>query len=222
VSATPTSRATDLRLGVAIEVVTIGWMVIEATIALGAGVASHSVSLETFGLDSLIELVSAGTLLWRLEVERHEREALGRVVSEGRIEQVERRASRIVGWALFALVGYIVLAVAVNALIGQRAEIAPVGVALAAASSLIMPALWWSKRFIAARIDSAALRADAACSLVCAYMSLTLLAGLALNALFGWWWADSVAALALIYFIVREGREALEAAEGQDTCACGD
>jgi divalent metal cation (Fe/Co/Zn/Cd) transporter len=215
-------RVADLRLGVAVEIITILWMVIEATVALGAGIASHSVSLESFGLDSLIELLSAGALLWRLEVERREREALGRVASEERIERVERRASRIVGWALFALVGYIIVAVALSLLLGQRAEVPPVGIALAVASSLVMPALWWSKRVIAARIDSAALRADAACSLVCAYMSWTLLAGLAVNAFFGWWWADSLAALALVYFIAREGREALEAAAGKDSCGCED
>ncbi len=85
-----------------------------------------------------------------------------------------------------------------------------------------MPLLWQGKLRVAKRIGSAALRADAACSVTCAYMSLTLLAGLLLNRLFGWWWADPLAALALVYFLVQEGREALHEARTGETCSCGD
>src|SRR5207253_8816835 len=96
------------------------------------------------------------------------------------------------------------------------------GVGLAIAAATIMPLLWQGKLRVARRIDSAALKADAACSVTCAYMSLTLLAGLLLNRLFGWWWADPLAALVLIYFLVREGREALHEARTGETCSCGE
>src|SRR5262249_1171739 len=108
--------------------------------------------------------------------------------------------------------------VGLSLLTHSRAEGAPAGIALAAAALIIMPALAFAKRRVAKAIDSAALRADAACSLVCAYMSATVLVGLGLTALFDWWWADGLAALALVWFIVREGREALEKAVGRDTC----
>src|SRR5438552_771879 len=96
-----------------------------------------------------------------------------------------------------------------------------VGCWLAIAAAIIMPLLWQGKLRIAKQIGSAALKADAACSATCAYMSLTLLAGLLLNRLFGWWWADPLAALGLVYFLVQEGREALHEAQTGETCHCG-
>ncbi len=218
-------RAASVRTGILVEIVSIGWMIVEAVVALGAGFASHSVSLQSFGIDSLVELFTGGILLWRLSVEQ-------RMLLTGAgadtsattidIEVIERRASRIAGWALYALAAYILLDIAYGLLMRQRPEATPWGIGLALAASVIMPVLWLVKRRVAARIGSAALRADAACSIVCAYMSVTLLIGLGLTQLFGWWWADSLAALALLYFIVREGREALEKASGHDSCGCGD
>src|SRR5438270_410434 len=96
------------------------------------------------------------------------------------------------------------------------------GVGLAVAAAIIMPLLWQGKLRVAKQIGSAALKADAACSVTCAYMSLALLAGLLLNRFFGWWWADPLAALALVYFLVHEGREALHEARTGETCSCGD
>jgi divalent metal cation (Fe/Co/Zn/Cd) transporter len=95
------------------------------------------------------------------------------------------------------------------------------GVGLAVAAAIVMPLLWQGKLRVAKRIGSAALKADAACSVTCAYMSLTLLAGLLLNRLFGWWWADPLAAFALVYFLLQEGREALHEARTGETCSCG-
>jgi hypothetical protein len=162
-------------------------------------------------------------LLWRLNVEQRTLVAGADVESATeQIEGIERRASRFAGWALYALAVYIVLDVAYGLFTRQRPESTAWGIGLALAASIIMPALWYVKRRVAGRIGSAALRADAACSIVCAYMSVTLLIGLGLTRLFGWWWADSLAALALLYFIVREGREALEKASGHDSCDCGD
>lgn len=210
-----TERAGQIRLGIWIEIAAIGWMAIEAGIALITGIATHSISLEGFGIDSLIELLAGGILLWRLLVEQ-------RGGSAESIEQAERRAAWITAFSLFALALYIVAASAFALITRSRPEASWVGVGLALAAAMLMPLLWQGKLRIARRINSAALKADAACSVTCAYMSFTLLIGLLLNRFFGLWWADSLAALALVYFIAREGREALREARTGETCSCGD
>ena len=154
-------------------------------------------------------------MLWRLLVEQH-----GGSVE--RIEHAERRASWVTATSLFALAIYIVGDSAFSFLAQTRPESSWWGVALALAATIIMPLLWQGKLQIAKRIGSAALKADAACSVTCAYMSLTLLAGLLLNRIFGWWWADPLVALVLVYFLVQEGREALHEARTGETCYCGD
>ncbi len=209
-----TTRAGQVRLGVWIELVTIVWMVIEASVALSVGFATRSVSLQGFGLDSIVELIAGGILLWRLLVEQ-------RGGSTERIETAERRASWVTAISLFALAVYIVGDSAFAFLTRTQPEASWWGVGLAIAAAIIMPLLWQGKLRVAKRIGSAALKADAACSVTCAYMSLTLLAGLLLNRLFGWWWADPLAALALVYFLVQEGREALHEARTGETCSCG-
>ena len=207
-------RASQVRLGIGIEAVTIGWMVIEAAVALTTGFATRSVSLEGFGIDSIIELIAGGILLWRLLVE-------SRGGSGESVERAERRASWVTALGLFALALYIVGDSALTFLTGTRPEASWWGLGLAIAAAIIMPLLWQGKLRIAKRIGSAALKADAACSVTCAYMSLTLLVGLLLNHLFGWWWADPLAALALVYFIVQEGREAWHEARTGEHCTCG-
>jgi len=121
---------------------------------------------------------------------------------------------------LFALACYIVGDSTWTLLTGARPEASWWGMGLALAAAIIMPLLWQGKLRIARRIGSQALKADAACSVTCAYMSLTLLVGLLLNHFFGWWWADPLAALVLVYFIVREGREAWNFARTGETCSC--
>ncbi len=191
-------------------------MVIEATVALTTGFATRSVSLEGFGIDSIIELIAGGILLWRLLVEQ-------RGGSIERVEQAERRASWVTAISLFALALYIVGDSALTFLTRTRPESSWWGVGLAIAAAIIMPLLWQGKLRVAKHIGSAALKADAACSVTCAYMSLTLLVGLLLTHLFGWWWADPLAALALVYFFFREGREAwYEARRGEHCCGCTD
>ncbi len=209
----PDGHKEQLRLGIGIEVVTIVWMMIEATVALIAGFASRSVSLEGFGIDSLIELLAGGILLWRLLVE-------SRGSSQERIERAERRASWITALGLFALACYIVADSAWTLLAGSHPAASWWGVSLAIAAAIIMPLLWQGKLRVARRIGSAALKADAACSVTCAYMSFALLAGLLLNHILGWWWADPLAALALVYFILREGREAWHEARTGEQCSC--
>ena len=210
-----TTRAGQVRLGVWIELVTLVWMVIEASVALSVGFATRSVSLQGFGLDSIVELIAGGILLWRLLVEQ-------RGGSTERVGAAERRASWVTAISLFALGVYIVGDSAFAFVTRTQPEASWWGVGLAIAAAIIMPLLWQGKLRVAKRIGSAALRADAACSVTCAYMSLTLLAGLLLNRLFGWWWADPLAALALVYFLVQEGREALHEARTGETCSCGD
>ncbi|MGB8344759.1 MAG: cation transporter, partial [Ktedonobacteraceae bacterium] len=136
--------------------------------------------------------------------------------------RAERRAAWVSALSLFALALYIVVASILTFALHTRPESSAWGIGLAIAAAIIMPLLWQGKLRIARRIGSAALKADAACSVTCAYMSITLLIGLSLNALFGWWWADPLAALVLVYFIVSEGREALHEARTGETCACGD
>ncbi len=209
------SRAGQVRLGIWIELVSLLWMIIEAGVAITAGFATHSVSLEGFGLDSVIELVAGGVLLWRLLVEQ-------RGGSVEAVERAERRASWITAFGLFGLALYIVGDSAFAIITRSRPEASWWGVGLAMAAAVIMPLLWQGKLQVARRIRSAALKADAACSITCAYMSFTLLAGLLLNKFFGLWWADPLAALALVYFIVHEGREALQEARTGETCGCGE
>jgi divalent metal cation (Fe/Co/Zn/Cd) transporter len=209
-----TTRAGQVRLGVWIELGTIAWMVIEASVALSVGFATRSVSLQGFGLDSIVELIAGGILLWRLVVEQ-------RGGSLERIETAERRASWVTAISLFALAVYIVGDSAFAFVTRTQPEASWWGVGLAIAAAIIMPLLWQGKLRVAKRIGSTALKADAACSVTCAYMSLTLLAGLLLNRLFGWWWADPLAAMALVYFLVHEGREALHEARTGETCSCG-
>jgi divalent metal cation (Fe/Co/Zn/Cd) transporter len=209
------NRAGQVRLGVWIELISLFWMVIEACIAITAGFAAHSVSLEGFGIDSIIELIAGGVLLWRLLVER-------RGGSVERIEHAERRAAWITAFSLFGLALYIVASSAFALLTRSHPQVSWWGIGLAIAAAVIMPLLWQGKLRVARQIGSAALKADAMCSITCAYMSFTLLIGLLLNTLFGLWWADSLAALVLVYFIVREGREALHEARTGEACSCGE
>src|SRR5690349_20558687 len=209
------TRKGQVRLGVWIELVTILWMTIEAVIAISVGFATRSVSLQGFGLDSIVELIAGGILLWRLLVEQ-------RGGSLELIEGAERRASWVTALSLFLLAAYIVGESTFSFVTRTKPESSWWGVGLAMAAAIVMPVLWQGKLRVAKRIGSAALKADAACSVTCAYMSLTLLAGLALNRIFGWWWADPLAALALVYFLMQEGREALHEARTGEPCHCGE
>jgi divalent metal cation (Fe/Co/Zn/Cd) transporter len=209
------SRLGQLRLGIWIELIALFWMVIEASIAITTGFATHSVSLEGFGVDSIIELVAGSILLWRLLVEQ-------RGGSIEVVSQAERRASWITGICLFGLALYIVVDSVFALLTQSHPQVSWWGIGLAIAAAIIMPLLWQGKLRVAKRIGSPALKADAVCSVTCAYMSFTLLIGLLLNTFLGFWWADALAALALVYFIVREGREAIHEARTGEACSCGE
>lgn len=182
-------------------------MAAEAVLAIGAGITARSVLLTAFGFDSVIELLSGATLLWRLSAEA--RGAVGR-----RIEGIERRATVVSAALLVLLCVYLVLV----GLAGLVARIHPNGSALgagvAAAAVVVMPFLAWRKRRANIIIESAALRADVVETITCAYMAAATLAGAGLNLVFGLWWAEYVAALALLFFIAMETKEAVESARG--------
>jgi divalent metal cation (Fe/Co/Zn/Cd) transporter len=197
-------RSEDIRAGVRIEIITEAWMVVEMAVAIGAGIAAGSVLLIAFGLDSLIELVSGGMLLWRLGVESRGGDVAG-------VEHAEKRAERVVAATLALLCIYVLISAVYGLIAHSTPENSPLGIAVAAGAVLAMPYLAVVKRRISRRIHSEALAGDAVNSITCAYMAGTVLLGLALFALFGWWWVDKAAALV---FLVWLGRETLEAIEG--------
>lgn len=188
------------------EALTVAWMVVELIVALWAGIAARSVALTSFGVDSAVELLTALVVLRQLLL--HSERA-----SEAELDARERQASRLVGWGLYGLIVYIIVSSAWRLGSGSHPESSPAGLVLALAALAIMPGLWRWRLTLARRLDSPALRADAACSLVCLYLSALLLVGLLLDRVFGWWWADPLAALAMIWWIGGEASEALAAAK---------
>ena len=206
------SRADALRLALVLTCITLGWMTIEGAASLLLGWASNSLLLEAFGIDSVIELFSAAVLLWRLRVE-----ASGTATSE-HVNFVERRAARLVGYSLYALVGYVVLNSGYGLFIAKRitdTHESVWGILIGAVAKVGMPILAGYKLKVAARLNSRALRADAVESITCGYLSIVLMIGLAATWLLGWWWLDSVAALALIPFLVKEAGAAIR---GESCC----
>jgi len=192
-------REAALRQGIALEAVTVGYNTLEGLVAIAAGIAAGSVALTGFGIDSVIEVTSGALLWWRLRAE------LG-LAPLG--PTVERRAARGAGFLLLALGVYIVTDSVRVLVTGRRPESSLIGIVLTALSLIAMPLLARGKLRVAASLGSRALRADAHESIVCAWLSATTLFGLGLNAVLGWWWADPVAALAMLPLIVREGVEA--------------
>jgi divalent metal cation (Fe/Co/Zn/Cd) transporter len=202
--AVATARMTLLQQARLAQVLTVGWMVIEAGVAIVAGIAARSVALTAFGVDSGVELFSSVVVLHRL-LQRSESEERGSLTGG------ERRASRLVGYALYGLIAYIVLSAVVSLVLRLEPQRSPVGIGLTVASLGIMAVLWRWRLALADRLGSPALRGDAACSMVCLYMAAVALAGLVMNQLFGLWWADPLAAVALVWWIRGEAREAVEA-----------
>jgi divalent metal cation (Fe/Co/Zn/Cd) transporter len=197
------TRVHDVRAGVRLEVFTVLWMSVEAVVSIGAGIIAGSLLLTAFGIDSVIELISGGILLWRFTIE-------ARGGDLQRVDGAERRAAWVVFVCLALLCVYVLLSALYGFFAQSKPDSSPVGIAIAAAAVIVMPWLAVSKRRLAARLDSGALRGDAASSLTCGYMAATVLVGLALNALFHWWWAEYVAALVFLFWLVQETREAFE------------
>ena len=174
------------------------WNLVEAVVSFWAGYRSGSVALLAFGLDSIIELLAGGILVWRLTGDR-----------EGPEEELaERMARRLVGASFLVLAAYIAIHSGAN-LLGWLPEPQPslAGIMIVVASAVVMSALYVGKMRIAARMQSRSLRAEALESLFCDLQDLTILIGLGLNALLSWWWADPVSALVLVPFLIKEGME---------------
>jgi len=199
------SQAHAARQAVRLEIVTVIWMALEAALAIGAGVVARSVVLTAFGVDSVVELLSGTVLVWRMSVE-----AGGAGIA--RVDRVERRATIAAAVLLVLLCAYVVISSIGGLLLGIRPEGSVLGIVVAAVAVIGMPLLAWAKGRVNRRLQSAALRADIAETVTCAYMAGVTLAGVALSMLPGAWWLQYVAALALLIWLVPETKEALEAA----------
>jgi divalent metal cation (Fe/Co/Zn/Cd) transporter len=186
----------------------MGWMSIEAAVALWSAWVANSILLAAFGLDSLIELASAGVLIWRLSVEIRRGEAFS--------ERTERLASRIAGSLLFALAAYVIVAAGWSLWTGGEAEFSWPGFIVALVAIPAMRYLALRKIAVAEKIGSRALRADAMEAVTCGWLSFAVVLGLAAQWAVGAWWIDSVASLAIVWLLVKEGREAWSGEE----CGC--
>ena len=185
--------------GLALAGLTIAWNVIEAGVAVSAGIAAGSIALVGFGFDSIVEVMSSVVVVWQFRGE----------IRSGYNENRERFALRLIALSFFVLATYVTFESLRDLLLSDGdADESPVGIVLAALSLIVMPTLALAKRRTADALDSPTLRADSRETLLCAWLSAALLGGLVLNAAFGWSWADPVAALAIAGFAVKEGVEA--------------
>ncbi len=196
------ARAYDARKGRRLEYFTLVWNLMEAGVAVAAGIAASSIALVGFGVDSLIECLSGGILLWRLQL--HEAD-----------EQRERIATGLVGISFVLLAAYVAFDATKTLVLREEPLVSIVGIALSCAALIAMPLLARAKRRVASRLESRSLEADSRQTDLCAYLSAILLGGLAPNALLGWWWADPMAGLIMVPIIAREGIETLRG----DVCA---
>jgi divalent metal cation (Fe/Co/Zn/Cd) transporter len=200
-STTPNGDRTQLiRKAFRLEWLTIGWMVVEAVVALASGIAAGSLVLVAFGLDSVIELVSAGVLVWRLSIELRNGQAFS--------EHAERIASRVGGALLFALAAYVVVAAGWNLWWRVGEEFSWPGLIVTLLAIPVMRYLAVRKLDLAEKLRSRALRADAVEAITCGWLSFVAVVSLTAQALFGFWWIDSVGSLAIVWLLIKEGREA--------------
>ena len=181
--------------------ITISYNVIEAIVALSAGAVASSTALIAFGLDSIVEVLSAAAVAWQFSARDP--------------ESREKVALRVIAFSFFALAAYVIVDSALSLFGGVEADHSPVGIVLAAISLVIMPGLSWFERRTGRELGSASAIADSKQTLLCAYLSAALLVGLLLNSLLGWAWADSLAALVIAGWAIKEGIEAWRG----DACA---
>jgi divalent metal cation (Fe/Co/Zn/Cd) transporter len=191
-----------------LEYTTVAWMVVEAVVAVWAGVQAGSVSLLAFGIDSVIELASAAVLIWRLTIELRRGQAFA--------ESAEYLASRIAGGLLFALSVYVVLAAGCRLWTRTGQTFSWPGLVVTLLAMPVMYVLARQKIGVAEALGSRALRADAMESVTCGWLSLVVVFGVIVQGLIGAWWIDSVASLGIVWFLVKEG---LEAWSDDDECA---
>lgn len=198
----PTDRPALVRRGLILNWLTIAYNAVEAVISISAGLVAGSVALVGFGIDSVIELTASGAAQWRLRIDHH----------EGRRVTVERRTRQIIGWCFLVLALYVGVEAVSALVLREEPDKSVVGVVLLSLSVLIMPVLTRQKRRVSRALSSRALDADATQTALCAYLSAIALLGVGLNALWGWWWADPVSALAMTPIILKEGWDGVRAA----------
>jgi len=200
-------RAALIRRAFRLEYATVGWMLVEAAVAIWAGVQAASVCLLAFGIDSVIEIASAGVLIWRLTVELRRGRAFG--------ENAERVASRVAGGLLLALAAYVVIAAGWKLWTRTGETFSWPGLVVTLLAMPVMYTLARQKITVAEALGSRAMRADAMESVTCGWLSLFVVVGLGVQGLTGAWWVDSVTSLGIVWFLVMEGREAWS---GEDCC----
>ena len=179
-----------LRRGLRLEYATLGWNVVGVGIVIAAAIAARSVALAGFGLDSLIEIFASVIVVWQLK---------------GGHEQRERRALRLIGWAFYALAVYILIQAAYVLVLQTRPHTSIPGILWLAATLIVMLLLASGKRATGTRLGNAVLMTEAHVTLIDAYLAGAVLIGLALNARFGWWWADPLTGLVIVYYGIKEG-----------------
>ena len=202
-----TDRSEMIRQAFRLEYITLAWMIIEAVVAIGSGIAANSLTLMAFGIDSLIELASAAVLVWRLSVELRHGQAFA--------EEAERTASRIGGALLFALAAYVVVTAGWKFWMRQGAEFSLPGLIISGLAIPIMYYLSRRKLQVADALGSRALRADAVEGITCGWLAFVVVGALVAQLLMGAWWVDPLASLGIVWFLIREGREAWT---GEDCC----
>jgi divalent metal cation (Fe/Co/Zn/Cd) transporter len=190
-------REALVRRGLALNYLTIAYNTMEAVVSVGAGVVSGSVALVGFGIDSAIEVASAAAAQWRLR----------RDLDANRRQRVEVLTHRIIGWSFLVLALYVTADSVQSLLAREEPDKSVIGLAILVLSIAIMPLLARAKRRVAIAMDSRSLKADAKQTSLCAYLSAIALAGVGLNAILDWWWADPVCALVMVPIIAKEGFE---------------
>ncbi len=197
------TRTATLKRAASLAYLTVGWNVVEGVIAVSAATAAGSVALLGFGLDSFVESTSGLIVLWRLSRERR-----STAISAEALEQIDRRAHRLVAGTLFLLAAYVSVDACLALWNAERPETSIVGLILVSVSIAVM---WWlarAKATAARGLGSRALEADSFQTLACWWLSVVTLVGIGLNSALGWWWADPLAALGVAALITREGTEA--------------
>jgi len=204
-----TARHSAVRQGILLSYATIGYNTLEAIGSLIAGLLAGSVALVGFGVDSVIEVTASVAVQWRLRTD----------ADLSRRSASELLTLRIVGWCFVALAAYVTVDGAKSLYLAEAPDRSWFGLTILVLSAVVMPVLAWAKRRVALRMESTALEAEAKQTSLCAYLSVIALAGVGLNALLGWWWADPVAALAMVPIIVREGVNGIRLQPDEhDTC----
>ncbi|HXW50487.1 MAG TPA: cation transporter [Candidatus Acidoferrales bacterium] len=199
------ARVLLLRRAITLEWITLTWMAIEGVVALWSGLLARSLSVTAFGLDSLIELVSASVVMWRLQTEVREGAAFDKMA--------EHRAHQLAGLLLLLLAAYVVIEAGLALWYRHGQNFTLPGLLVTLAAILIMYPLARAKGSVAAALSSRAMQADAAESWACLYLSITVVIGQVAQLVFNVWWIDACTSLAVVYFLVREGLEGIKTTE---------